>query len=95
MQAKLDTVRGDGKGDPVLPEVKQLVHVLQDCCTVITPTYSIAQYFDKVGVDYFRVVSLSIESKVLVRHFRMFSGSERKKDPIPNHPTSLVIAARR
>ena len=66
MQNKLDTVHSDTKGDPVLPEVKMLVHLLQDCSTIITPAYSIAQYFNKIGVDYFRVTSLTMESRVSI-----------------------------
>ena len=65
VQNKLQTVHSDTRrGDPVLAEVKMLVHLLQDCSTILTPAYSIAQYFNKISVDYFRVTSLCMESKV-------------------------------
>ncbi len=78
VQNKLDSLHAEGRpcpvgaaggvgggGDPILQDVKALVHVLQDCATIITPTYSVAHYFNKVGLDYFRVASLTMESKVL------------------------------
>ena len=73
VQNKLQTVYSDTRrGDPVLAEVKMLVHLLQDCSTILTPAYSIAQYFNKISVDYFRVTSLCMESKVKSGYINMF-----------------------
>lgn len=63
---QLGAVHAAGKGkDPVIPEIKALVAVLRMASTVITPIYSITQYFSRIGIDYFKVVSLTIDSKVL------------------------------
>ncbi len=72
VQQKLENIHSAVK-DSVLPEVKMLVHLLQDCNPTITPIYSIAQYLNKIGVDYYRVASLTMESKVCVLTFSSVS----------------------
>ena len=60
---KLEGVKSSNK-DPVLQEVKQLVGVINEAITSLTPIYSRAQYFNRIGVDYFKVASVALESKV-------------------------------
>lgn len=50
--------------DPVIPQTKLFVKVLQDARHVATPIYSVSQYFSRIGMDYFKVLSLCMEKRV-------------------------------
>lgn len=59
----IDQIHCEAK-EPVLAEIKMMVAVLRDAITVITPMHSISDYFSLVGIDYFKVASLTMESRV-------------------------------
>ena len=63
--SQLGQVRPDSK-QPLIPETKMLVAVLAEAVTVITPIYSVTEYFARMGIDYFKIASLTMESGVSV-----------------------------
>ena len=60
---RLSCVRSSAK-DAAIPEIKILIGIIDECITCLAPMYSINQEFTRLGLDYYRAVSLAIEPKV-------------------------------
>ena len=67
LDQKMSLVTSTAK-DPVIPKTKLFVEVLHDALKVVTPIYSVSQYFSRLGIDYFKILSLFIEKKVRKRY---------------------------
>ena len=71
MQSRLDTLHSNAR-DPVIRETRMASLILYDAAMILTPTRSVAEYFDQFDIDYFRLASLTMESKVSFRDNMFF-----------------------
>ncbi|CAH1800525.1 unnamed protein product, partial [Owenia fusiformis] len=53
--------------DTVIPETAALIEVIDMVTIAITPAMPYVQFFNRLGIDYYRVVSFGIESKMSKR----------------------------
>ena len=50
--------------DPILSQVKVMTSIVNDALLLLRPLYNVTQYFSRLNVDYFKVVTLEMERAV-------------------------------
>lgn len=66
LMERLETVQSANK-DPVLDNTRLFVEVLRVATAALTPQERIAQFFNSIGVDYYRTASVVAEAKLSVK----------------------------
>ncbi|ELT89549.1 hypothetical protein CAPTEDRAFT_192792 [Capitella teleta] len=60
---QLSQIQSSAK-DPVISKTKLFVQVLQDAMHLTTPIFSVSQYFSRMGFDYFKLLSSTMEKRL-------------------------------